>query len=101
MDNARRRTLKVVAANLILNAGALAPMRDAGAAQGRAGTDRGIAAAKAPGAGGTSAAPFMIGGTGYSNLGAALIEGRVQMVGAIPVASPFIGLVTRLMLGEQ
>jgi hypothetical protein len=39
--------------------------------------------------------------TGGDHLGAALLEQRVQMVAPIPVASPFIGLVTTLMLGES
>lgn len=39
--------------------------------------------------------------TGGDHLGAALIEQRVQMVGDIPTASPFIGVVTKRMLGEQ
>lgn len=39
--------------------------------------------------------------TGGDHLGAALIEQRVQMVGDIPTASPFIGVVTRRMLGDD
>ena len=76
MDNAKRRTLKVMAANLVLNAGAFAPMHSAGAARRHAGPDGAPASAKAPAAGGASTAPFMIGGTPYSNLGAALVALR-------------------------
>lgn len=39
--------------------------------------------------------------TGGDHLGAALLENRVQMVGDIPTVSPFIGLVTKRLLGEQ
>lgn len=39
--------------------------------------------------------------TGGDHLGLALIEQRVQMVGDIPTASPFIGVVTRRMLGDD
>ena len=39
--------------------------------------------------------------TGGDHLAAALLEQRVHMVAPLPITSPFIGLVTRLMLGEQ
>ena len=39
--------------------------------------------------------------TGGDHLGAAMIEQRLQMVAPFPVSSPFIGLATRRMLGEQ
>ena len=39
--------------------------------------------------------------TGGDHLGAAMIEQRLQMVAPFPVFSPFIGLATRRMLGEQ
>jgi hypothetical protein len=39
--------------------------------------------------------------TGGDHLGAALIEGRLRAVGDLPVLSPFIGVLTRFMLGED
>jgi hypothetical protein len=39
--------------------------------------------------------------TGGDHLGAAMLEQRVQTVAAFPVASEFIGLMTKLMLAEQ
>jgi hypothetical protein len=39
--------------------------------------------------------------TGADHLGAALLEGRVQVLGDLPELSRFVGLLTRFMLGED
>jgi hypothetical protein len=39
--------------------------------------------------------------TGGDHLGAAIVEGRLQGVGELPVVSEFVGLVTARMLGED